>query len=199
VYYREILTVVVTELDTITADSIQGTYTESQSPRSTGTLHLSTIYRDLEQTALKQREPDMTEEELAWYAAGGYIWEHVFSAAFARSVYLVRTDEWELDGIVGSPDSMDIDNWRVIELKCRWMSSRKFDQLEKYFWTELLQIRGYCKMTGATEAELWVFFVNGDYRPPRPQVRGVLLEFSGRELDEAWACITNHARLRGWL
>jgi hypothetical protein len=87
----------------------------------------------------------------------------------------------------------------VVELKFRWMASWKFDQLEKYFWLEVTQVKGYCHMTGSTEAELWVFFVNGDYRPPRPTVRGVLLEFTEQELLESWQVILNHARRRGWL
>lgn len=184
---------------------ITGTPTESRSERSTNTLHLSTIYRDLEQAAIRQRESDMTEDELAWYAAGGWLWERVFSRAYADSMTdgidpdLVRPDEWTLDGITGSPDGIRLSSWRVVELKCRWMSANKLDQLEKHFFWELVQVKGYCKMTGATEAELWVFFVNGDYRPPRPLVRGLLLEFTEREIEESWDMIKAHAHRRGWV
>jgi len=159
----------------------------------------------LEQAAIRQREPDMTEEELQWYAAGGWLWERVFSGAYTESMIeaegpdLVRPEEWTLDGVTGSPDAIRLSVWRVVELKCRWMSANKLDQLEKHFFWELVQIRGYCKMVGATEAELWVFFVNGDYRPPRPKVRGLLLEFSRQEIDESWQMVLAHARRKGWL
>jgi hypothetical protein len=183
-------------------ECITGTPTETNGERSQGTLHLSTIYRDMETVALQQRRNEVTKDELAFYAAGGYLWERVFSMAHREAVQcrdLVRPNEWELDGIVGSPDAIRVPEWRLVELKFRWASSNKFDNLEKHFWLELLQIKGYLKMIGATEAELWVFFCNGDWRPPRPCVRGVMLEFDQQEIDEAWAMIKNHAERRGWL
>ena len=193
----------VTELDNSAyPECIAGTPSESGEARSVGTLHLSTIYRDMEQQALLRRKPEMDERELAWYGAGGYLWEHAFAMAHRAAVIhgdLVRPGEWELDGIVGSPDGIDILNWRVVETKFRWMSSDKFDQLEKYFWLELVQVRGYCKMIHSQESLLWVFFCNGNYRPPRPVVRGKLLQFSEQEIEESWAMIRAHAKRRGWL
>lgn len=183
-------------------ECISGPPSETGEGRSVGTLHLSTIYRDMEQQALLRRRPEMDERELAWYGAGGYLWEHAFAQAHSQAIVrgdLVRTGEWSLDGIVGSPDGIDLVNWRVIETKFRWMSSTKFDQLEKHFWLELVQVRGYCKMVHTLESELWVFFVNGDYRPPKPIVRGKLLTFNQQEIDESWAMIRSHAQRRGWL
>lgn len=190
----------VTDLDNSAYPScITGTPTESHAQRSTGNLHLSQIYRDMEQEAQLRKKSEMSQEELAWYGAAGYLWEHAFSMAYQNALSMVRTDEWTLDGIAGSPDGLDRHKWRVIELKFRWMSSNKFDQLEKFFWLELVQIKGYCKMVGATEAELWVFFCNGDYRPPRPVVLGKLLTFNEQEIDESWTMIRNHAIRKGWL
>lgn len=181
---------------------ITGPENESGSPRSQGTLHLSTIYRDLEESALLQAKGDATPEELAWYGAGGYLWERVFSRAHWEAIEggdLVRPEEFELDGIVGSPDGIRVSAWRIIETKFRWMSSNKFDQLEKFFWVELVQLKGYCKLIGTDEAELHVFFCNGDYRPPRPIVKSKLIQFTGQEIDESWQMIVRHAQRRGWL
>jgi hypothetical protein len=207
----------VSELDNSPyPECIQGPASETGEGRSQGTLHLSAIYRDMEEQALlrkrlgditedellRKRSGDITEDDLSWYGAGGFLWEHVFSMAHREAIAshaLVRPGEWELDGIVGSPDGIDTINWRVIETKFRWMSSNKFDQLEKYFWLELVQVKGYCKMIHTTEAELWVFFCNGDYRPPRPVVRGKLLEFNDQEIEESWRMIVGHAQRRGWL
>lgn len=193
----------VTELDPVDYPGcILGTPTESGSTRSQGTLHLSTIYRDMEEQALLARKNEMGEDELSWYGAAGFLWEHVFSAAYVESIRqrnLVRPDEWECDGIVGSPDLIRVDDWTLIELKFRWMSSNKFDQLEKHFWLELVQIKGYCKMVGTWQAELHVFFCNGDYRPPRPRVRAVSLQFTEQEIEESWLVIKNHAKRRGML
>lgn len=173
-------------------------------PERSDTLHLSTIYKDMEETMFQNRvrKGEVTEDELAWYGAGGFLWEHVYGMAHREALEredLVRPGEMYLDGITGSPDLVDLINWRLIELKFRWMSAWKFDQLEKYFWLELVQVKGYCKMAGMNEAELWVFFVNGDYRPPRPNVRGNLLTFSDQEIDESWGVILQHARRKGWL
>ncbi len=181
-------------------DCLEGPTNCNNEPRSTGTLHLSTIYRDIHET-LAPREP-IPEEDLAFYAAGGWLWERIWDLAHLDAIkrdLVIRPGEFERDGIVGSPDSLDLDKIRLIELKCRWMSSKKFDHLEKYFWYELLQIRGYLAMLGWTEAELHVMFLCGDWRPPVPCVRSVLLEFTKREVEEAWSQITSHARRRGWL
>lgn len=194
----------VTELEPVDYPGcILGTPTESNAERSQGTLHLSTIYRDLAETALlKKADPDMAEDDLLWYASGGFIWEQLFSIAFRESVSsgdIVRPDEWEKDNIYGSPDAIRVSDWTLIELKCRWMSSRKFDALEKHFWMTLIQIKSYCHMIGTNRAELHVFFVNGDYRPPMPRVRAVALDFTDQELGENWAMILGHAKRRGWL
>lgn len=186
------------------SELILGPENESATPRSTGTLHLSTIYRDLCKSALldRHRNGDVTEEELAFYGAGGFMWEWVFSMAYARAFTdreVIRTDEWELDGIVGSPDGVRVDPYRVVETKFRWMSSNKLDALERYFWPELVQMKSYCHMIGSTEAELHVYFVNGDYKPPIPTVRSLLLDFTPEELDDNWNMVRSHAERRGWL
>jgi PD-(D/E)XK nuclease superfamily len=193
---------IVTELDSSAFPScILGTPPESGDRTRSPGLHLSQIYYDMELTAIGPKGT-ATKEELDWYASGGWIWERAFSLAFRESVELgelVRPDEFELDGIIGSPDAIRLEGWRIVDYKARWMSSRKLDQLEKHFYTVIVQLRGYCKMAGATEAELWCWFVNGDYRPPRPVVRGVLLEFTQQEIDESWRHIIAHAKRRGWL
>ena len=196
----------VTELDTSQyPHCISGTPNESGTGRSQGTLHLSRIYRDMAESALLAQSDSSDPaviEMLNWYAAGGWMWEHAFNRAYADSVVsgdLVRPDEFELDGIVGSPDLIRISDWTLIELKFRWMSSNKFDALEKWFWLEMIQCKGYCKLIGTDHCELHVFFCNGDYRPPVPRVRAVALEFTEQEIEESWQSLKNHAIRRGWL
>jgi hypothetical protein len=167
--------------------------------RSPG-LHLSTIYRDMAQT-INPREP-LDQQDLAFYGAGGFLWERLWSMAHRDAVLsgsVVRPGEFTLDGIAGSPDALDTENGLVVELKCRWMSSNKFNQLEKYFYFELLQIKCYLAMVGLTEAEFTVFFVCGDWRPPIPCVRSAKLSFTEREIQEAWMQVYRHAKQRGWL
>jgi hypothetical protein len=196
----------VIELDTSQyPQCITGTPNEAGTGRSEGTLHLSRIYRDMEETALRtkgDRDDPEVQDRLSWYAAGGWIWERAFSMAYQESVLggdMVRPDEWTLDGITGSPDCIRVSDWTVIELKFRWMSSRKFDSLEKWFWVELIQCKGYCKLVGTLNCELHVFFCNGDYRPPVPKVRAARMTFTEQEIEESWRHVKQHAVRRKWL
>jgi hypothetical protein len=193
--------VIVTELHPVPPypDRIRSESDEMGQVRSPG-LHLSTIYRDMAET-INPREP-MDEQDLAFYGAGGFLWERLWSQAHRDSILsgtIIRPGEFERDGIAGSPDALDLDNGRVVELKARWMSSKKFDHLEKYFYFELLQVKCYLAMTGFTEAEFSVMFMCGDWRPPIPCVRSARLQFTDREIEEAWLQVYKHGKSRGWL
>lgn len=168
--------------------------------RSSG-LHLSTIYGDIERT-LDPSLSQMTEQELAWYRNGGFLWERVWGMAMAEDMRrgdVIRPGEVYKDGIIGSPDNIDLRTMRVVETKATWKSVRKFDSLEKWFWTWLVQIKGYCTLTGTMEAELYAIFMNGDYRGSGPMPRACRFEFTAWELSENWEMIKKHARKRGWM
>lgn len=107
--------------------------------------------------------------------------------------------EFTLDGITGTPDRIDWSRPAVIELKVRWRSASSFAALEKNFWAELTQLKGYCWMTKIMEGDLIPFFIAGDWRPPVPVALGVNLQFTELELEESWSQIVNHAKWRGWL
>lgn len=151
---------------------------------------------------MRPRDEWCTEEELAFFGAGGFLWERVFGVAHAESVAtgdIVRPGEWELDGITGSPDLIRCSDWTLLETKATWRGLRKWDHLEKNFWAWLCQIKGYAKMIGTNVAELHVFFVAGDWRPPVPCVRSIRMEFTDLELNENWQLVVRHAIARGWL
>lgn len=184
-------------------DRLLGPANEAGTSRSLDTLHLSTIIRDLEETCGKESTFD--EADLAFFRAGGFLWEHAFGLGHREAVLqnheceIIRPGEWEREGIVGSPDGIRADPYRIVETKCTWRSMRKLDSLEKHFWGWTVQMMAYCSMIGSTEAELHVFFVCGNYRPPFPAVRSLLLEFDEQELMENWRMVTGHARRMGWL
>ncbi len=175
-------------------------------PRSPG-VHVSEIWRNIEST-LGKYERGTTEEDKRrglTYQLGGFLWEEVFAYAFV-SIFgkswpgsLVVHHEVERDGIVGSPDLLDTVEERVIDTKCTWKSSNKLDDLEKNFWSWLVQLKAYCAMTGWRRGRLVVYFVNGDYRESGPQVKQIDLEFSEQEVEETWQMLLAHARRRGWL
>jgi len=169
-----------------------------------GGLHLTPIIKDIEQT-IKPRDLWCTDEELAFFGAGGFMWERVYSEAMRDSLLgdelLVRPGEVTLDGITGSPDLLRISSGDVvlIETKCTWRGLRKWESLEKNFWAWLVQTKAYCLMVGTTITEIHVFFVAGDWRPPVPCVRAIRLEYTDRELNENWLMLVKHAKNRGWL
>jgi hypothetical protein len=150
---------------------------------------------------------DISEDDLNHYATVGWLFEHVFDMAFARAMSadersIVSPGEVELNGVVGTPDRIRVEedgSLTVIDTKARWMAARKFDELETYFWQEIFQVRSYCKMVGSTTAELHVIFVGGNWRPPTPIIKGVRMEFTEREIDEGWQSILGQARRKGWL
>lgn len=179
---------------------IVGPQNDTGSERSGG-LHLSTVLRDIAATIGKSKD-SATDDQLNWYASGGWLWEHIWDMAHAKAIEdgtMTNPGEFSCDGITGTPDRIDWTRPAVIELKCRWQSIRMFDSLEKNYWQELMQIKSYCWMTGIHEADLIIFYVAGDWRPPVPGVRAANLQFSERELRESWEQVIGHARKRGWL
>lgn len=164
-------------------------------------MHLTPIIRDIEQT-VKPRDEWCTEEELAFFGAGGFLWERVFGMAHAEAVTsgdLIRPGEFERDGITGSPDLIRVSDWTLVETKATWRGLRKWEHLEKWFWAWLVQTKGYCHMISTQVCEIHVFFVAGDWRPPVPTVRSIRIEYTELELEENWWMLTKHARERGWL
>ena len=175
-----------------------------------GGLHLTPIIRAIEQI-IRPRDEWVSQEELAFFGAGGFLWERVFSEAMrdaAETDDLIRPGEVELDGITGSPDLIRISTGCGVETKMTWKSSRKLDtvsqpaileSLDKSFWSHKVQCLSYAKMLGINEYELHYFFVAGNWRPPVPCVKAIRMEFSQRELDGNWTMIRNFAASKGWL
>lgn len=144
----------------------------------------------------------MDPDTLSTFRCGGFLWERIFEQAFARSFThgdIVRPGEWKVDGITGSPDYIETTRWRVVETKCTWKSVRKFNQLEKYFWVWLVQLKGYCRMVGTQEAILHAFFMNGDYKGSGPVIKSMEFTWTQQEITENWEMLKGHARKKGWL
>lgn len=196
-----IITDISADLDPPYPERIRSEADEMGLTRSGG-LHLTPIIHSLEQ-AVRPRDEWCTEEELSFYAAGGFLWERVYAKCHAEAIEtgdLVRPGEIEKDGIIGSPDLIDVPKWEVVETKHPWKSVNKFDyQLERYFWAWIVQVACYCYMLDAEAAQIHAFFVNGDYKPPCPVTRSIRLGFSETELRNYWSMILSHAKEMRWL
>lgn len=107
----------------------------------------------------------------------------------------LQPGELELDGLFGTPDLINLDDWANEEIKMAWMSSKNKPDEQK-MWRYWVQVKAYCKMMGTNIGRLRVCFVNGDYSAPGPAYRFWEQEFTDEELDENWAMlITAGARL----
>ena len=175
--------------------------------RTEGGVHVSEIIRDIQNkvTHKGKRKPydQLSPEErrrMGNFTSMGWAFERVIEAALREvwGVYFSGSDRYEktgsllLEGLTGTPDWLDQKEWAVVEFKATWRSSRR--DLETDFGAWIWQIKAYCKLLATRSAQLYVFYVNGDYRESGPQLKAYSLSFSEREIEENWAMLKNHAR-----
>ena len=115
-----------------------------------------------------------------------------------------RPGEIELDGIVGSPDAIqlgslidDDEHLRVGEFKWTWKSCRNFDIRDNWYW--ITQSCAYCYMMELERVSFHVFFCHGDYTDNSPQYWMFDIHYTKAELKQNWEKIVNHAKRKGWL
>lgn len=102
-----------------------------------------------------------------------------------------RLGELTLDGLIGTPDLADLDEWAIIELKLTWLSSRHDVESDK-FWKYWVQLKAYCRMVESCVGYLHVAHVNGDYRNRDPIYNRWRAEFTRQELAENWSMLKTH-------
>ena len=170
--------------------------------RTTSGTHVSSIIRWMEvKTGKREARGDTAEEResLALYTSMGWAWESIIRDALVRvwtSGY--RTPRWvdpgELyrDGIVGSPDWFDTEDCVLEEFKCTYRSSNR--PIETDWWHWMVQMKAYCWMLGVDTIRLRVFFVCGNYKPMKPQIKMWELTFSERELRDNFTMLKNNAQ-----
>jgi hypothetical protein len=128
------------------------------------------------------------------FVFAGLLWEEVVSGALARMArakyrYLKQV-EVEFRGVFLTMDTFDIDRSRVHEYKATEMSSAR-PITDIMFWHYFVQLKAYCLATGTNEAELWVYYMRGDYRKKRRDAVRYECRFSRRELEENWLMLEN--------
>src|ERR1700730_3643209 len=169
--------------------------------RSTDKVHVSEVIRWVDNRVIHrgQRKPyeDLSPNEkkrMGNYVSVGYAWEDLVAQSLAPVFggEYVRTGEIELDGIVGTPDGLELTGMAVDETKATWRSSRR--DISTDFWSWMVQVKAYAHMLQLTRVSLLVFFVNGNYADSGPQGKKFDIEFTDRELDDNWRMITANAR-----
>lgn len=104
----------------------------------------------------------------------------------------VRVGELELDGLFGTPDLVNVDDWADEEIKLSWMSSARPPDDVK-MWRYWVQIKAYCKMLESNIGRLHVCHINGDWRGQGPIYRVWEQTFTKGELNENWHMLLTHA------
>ena len=166
--------------------------------RSFDKLHLSTIYTDLEKKLGLDKTRTTTENPL--WAQTGFLWERALAEAFRDAYpYIVRPGEITKDGIVMSPDGINLKYDMLEEYKCTWSSSNKkpWD-----IWKWMTQTKGYCYGLGVLSCYFRVWYVNGSYGKGSaygPEYKAYIINFTQSELDENWEMVLKHAKSIGLL
>lgn len=182
-------------------------------PRSPG-LHQSDLIRDLENTVLKPglRKPDIdiSDDEMATlnrYREAGFMWEIILESVFKRRRIdnlnpkkFLRQVEIQHDGVFKTIDALQLEDRkkgipkRVLEFKLTFRSAGRaqLDRIESEFWSWFVQLKGNCLAWDTRIASLFVFFVNGNYKPTVPQTRRFDIAFTDEELLQNWSMLKQH-------
>lgn len=193
-------------------------------PRSPG-VHHSDIIRDLENTVIKPglRKPDIDigDDEMATlnrYRELGFLWEICLESAFKHRQVVgldpkkyLRQVEIEHDGVFKTIDAIHIPDWRVLEYKLTFRSSKRTGFVmpppageprvftdgdtalfSTEFWSWTVQLKSNCLGHGTRLASLFAFFVCGSYQPPVPQTRRFDFVFDEQDLLDNWRMLKTH-------
>ena len=160
---------------------------------------MSTIYNSLYAELDPKRYGDTSGPNTLKMEVGTSF-EEVLEPVLAQRLLGKRPGEFTTpEGIIYSPDYIFPGPPLVLgEFKLTWYSSKdaptdaKFDK-----W--MTQIKAYCYCLGTPLARLYVLFVNGDYKPPSPQLLAWDVQFTARELEDNYEMLLRHARRKGML
>ncbi len=118
------------------------------------------------------------------------------AARYEKNNYrYVQPGELFLDGMIGTPDLLDVDDYAIEEIKLTWLSSNHPPEHKK-LWKYWVQLKAYCRMAETQQGRLHVCYVNGDYREERgPTYRKWEVEFTQQELHENWRMLITHGQV----
>lgn len=180
---------------------------KSGGERSHEKLHMSDLYGRYYEVIAPRKHNQFISDAQPLYMEAGLSFETMLEGAVKTRLSGERPGELTTEeGIVYSPDLILFDGGepRLGEIKVTWMSSKEVPRepsngfppkFEKYF----TQMMAYCYHLETPYARLIAFFVNADYRPPRPELLAWDVTFTARELKENWQKLLNVARSEGML
>lgn len=160
----------------------------------TGKLHLSDIAKFVEYKMQFGPKGGAINWDMVAAAEVGFLWEDLLSYVLADR-YAARLSEVEKDGIVGSPDGLNIydpffnSSLHNEEYKATWRSVKKTPP-DIWYW--MTQFKSYCYMLGVDVSIVRVLYLNGDYKGSGPISMVYGLRFTDQELKENWEMILKH-------
>lgn len=175
-----------------------------QKSRSEG-IHVSQIIQDIciqrgwydEQTSIPRSRWEL-----------GKALERSLISAFEREFpgRYIEPGELSYDGLLGTPDILDVPEEEVDDIKLTERSSGDTPKLytpapldhpihSDRFWANWTQIMAYCTMIGWSKGALLLTHQRGDYRERRREViyHAWQQVFTRYELDERWLMLKRHA------
>lgn len=170
-------------------------FAHEQHQRSGG-LHLSHVIKSIMEESYGVFKGDgMDEQALEGYRTAGFLFEHGLYEVMLRDENVHRIGEIERDGIVMTPDAVNLTRGRGLESKCtfRSMNNDIMDTTGEFMeWH--MQMMAYGGALGMLAWDLWVMFMCGDYRKNRrPTPKHWEIEYEQEEVDQNWKRIINHA------
>lgn len=164
--------------------------------------HIAGLLRDLQVRSGIDLAKGFTDDPTLRFEMG-FVFEDVMEQYFRERVLIAYGDQVTRPGvlrmgdIVGSPDGVEHDAWRVVETKLTWAKNRQGATWVEGRWSWIKQIAAYSHMLGSDRAVLHVCHVAGNGQVPRPEVLTWELAFTPEELLGTWKMLTDHAeRLR---
>lgn len=132
----------------------------------------------------------------------GYLWEDALALTlpdYDKRIVRPKTP-FELDGIVGYPDGIQIvDEVAIVECKLTYASSRR-DPDDTFFAYYHMQGQALCWMSGLDTTIYHVLYICGDYkRPYEPEIKSVAITWTEEQMEDNWGAIVQHAREKEWI
>jgi hypothetical protein len=179
---------------------------------------MSTLYNAM-YAKLKKPQDEMPNDRQAVLFELGLAWESMLEDALKRrptfdGEFIQRPGELLTEPvgprgvrIAYNPDLLihDHQQVRVGEIKLKWQSSKDWPRepatyLPPKVDKDVTQMKCYCHHVGTLLARYYVFFVNGDWKPPLPHDPLVYdIEFEPWEVVEEWQAVMNFSIGEGLL
>lgn len=103
---------------------------------------------------------------------------------------IIRPGEFEKDGLIGTPDLLDIDSWTPVEVKLTGIWSKHNIESTK-FWHMWIQLKCYCHMLEARRGQLIIGHI-GQWNHLGPEVNVWEDEWTDEELKNNWDMVRRY-------